>query len=431
MINILKWTILAFTICSFASEAFGLLQTEPKVKWNRFRGPNGSGVHLTSKAPLEWSNEKNLKWKSPLPGLGRSSPIVSGNKIFLTAHSTDNSAKQELSKSLLCIDLSDGHVIWKKDIVRSHADLDEKPSGNRHSGYAPHTVATDGTRTYAYFGTDGLFAFDFNGKQIWHCPSGSGKGRHGTGSSPIVFENFVIQNAGVESGRLLAIHKETGTEAWSVRDDALRSTLSTPIVASVDNGHELVVQMNGKVVGFDPKTGKELWNFPNRKTEHVQITSPVEFGESIYAAPSYSYRLLAIPLGRRGNIQEQKLWSARGKSFVVSPLVAEGQIHLFGSGSTKNTYRVKDGEVLLKERTASGSKFFASPVRIGDYWMALANDGQSFVWPVKQSSSQPSADPIINKLQEKDPYFAATPAVTDDEILIRSRHFLYCISEKR
>ena len=186
----------ALVLCALFTSVTCSQTTETKVEWNRFRGPNGSGVHPTSNAPLEWSTEQNLKWKCPLPGYGRSSPIVVGDRVFLTSHSAETFGKQGYEKYLLCIHLQKGKILWQRKINRRESKDRPFKLNGRDSGHAPHTPVSDGKSVFSYFGTDGLWAFDLDGKKLWHLESGTEKhpNNWGTGASPIVHRQFVIIN---------------------------------------------------------------------------------------------------------------------------------------------------------------------------------------------------------------------------------------------
>jgi outer membrane protein assembly factor BamB len=426
--KLIKATTFALAMCALSASVSWAQTTETKVEWNRFRGPNGSGVHSTSKAPLEWSNDKNVRWKCAIPGFGRSSPVAVKKQIFLTYHSPEPLGTQGVKKYLLCIDLKTGKTLWEKSINRINPEANEKHKRTMHSGYAPHTPATDGNAVYAYFGIDGLFAFDFDGKQLWHKRTGALKGEYGTGSSPIIHENVVVINAGVECGKLLAYDKVTGSPVWEAADSALSTSLSTPIIVSNDDENLLIIHMDGKVAGFKPLTGKLVWEFQDVQSPHVQIASPVLNAESIICASSYSNRVFALPFNGVGSSGGKELWSSRAKTLSASPLVANGNVFLTSNGVIQIS-DTENGKPNVKDRLGNRSPVLSSPIQIGDHWLVLASDGKSYVWPIlNQEGSESLATPLVNQLNEEDPYFVATPAITDNEILIRSDHFLYCIS---
>ena len=199
--------------------------------WNRFRGPDGSGISPdTRPLPLKWSETENLKWKCKLPGPGSSSPIVVGQRLFVTCWTgygadRDNVGDpKDLRRHLICLDRDTGKVLWDKSI---DPVLPEDPySGNfTQHGYASHTPVSDGERVYVFFGKTGVLAFDLEGKQLWQTSVGTGSGPNGwgTASSPILYKNLVIVTAAAESKALVALNKETGKEVWRFQDPGVSS----------------------------------------------------------------------------------------------------------------------------------------------------------------------------------------------------------------
>ena len=207
---------LGLTILAFSTG------TAPAGDWPRFHGPDGSGISPdTQPLPVKWSETENLKWKCKLPGPGSSSPIVVGQRVFVTCWTgygmdRDNVGDQkDLRRHLICLDRDTGNVLWDKSV---EPVLPEDPySGNfTQHGYASHTPVSDGQRVYVFFGKTGVLAFDLDGKKLWQTSVGTGSGPHGwgTASSPILYKNLVIVTASAESKSLVALNKETGKEVW-------------------------------------------------------------------------------------------------------------------------------------------------------------------------------------------------------------------------
>ena len=428
--NLIAVTAFALALCAtFATVAFAQ-EAKTKVEWNRFRGPNGSGIHSTSKAPLEWSNEKNLKWKCKLPGPGTSSPVFSGNKVFLTAHSTEPVGKAGHEKYLLCIDLQSGSMLWKRKIRRTLVSPDEnfKLGKLKKSGLAPHTPATDGDQVFAFFGTDGLYAFDMSGIQQWHVPTGDGLSQFGSGTSPIVYGDQVFLQAGVECGKLFAINKRSGTINWQLEVESQGKSYSTPIVANRNGEDELVVNLIGKLVGLSLSDGSVNWSYGYRESVFQCATPVVSQGMTfIWTDGRLGYA--AIDTNRAKDISEPE-WSYKIRRGYVtaSPAVFDGELICIYD-SVLDTIESKSGKLIDSCRLETVFEdIYSSPIRIRDYWMVLGLNGKAILWPEKDALSKSQAR-IQNTLNEDAPFFAATPAVTDSEILIRSNQFLYCISD--
>ena len=161
--------------------------------WPRFRGPNGTGIARDAKPPTTWSDTKNLKWKTALPGAGASSPIVWGERVFVTCYSGD---VPKLQRHLVCVNRRDGRILWSKTVAATQSE-DEMGGRIGEHGYASHTPVTDGERVYVFFGKSGVFAFDFNGTQLWQAGVGtaSNEKHWGSASSLILYKNLVIVTA--------------------------------------------------------------------------------------------------------------------------------------------------------------------------------------------------------------------------------------------
>src|SRR5438093_3572197 len=238
----------------------------PGADWTRFRGPNGSGVSDDAKPPATWSEAKNLKWKTKLPGPGTSSPLILGDKVFVTSYSgygveSGGGKAEDLKRQLVCVERGSGKILWSKDVA---ADMPEDPYRGflADHGYASSTPATDGENIFAFFGKTGVVAFDLEGKQLWKVNVGkeSGRMRWGSGASPIVYKNVVIVNAAEESESLRALDKKTGKQVWKAEASGLASSWATPVLVDVPGGKtELAVAVPEEIWGLDPQTGKFLW----------------------------------------------------------------------------------------------------------------------------------------------------------------------------
>ncbi|MBM4094120.1 MAG: hypothetical protein FJ276_32645, partial [Planctomycetes bacterium] len=187
--------------------------------WSQFRGPGGLGISGQKGLPLTWGAEKNVVWKTELPGPGASSPITVGERIFVTCYtgygvnSQEPGEVAELRRHLLCINRADGRIVWNREIKARMPEPPYRGSMQRH-GYASSTPASDGERVYAFFGKSGVFAFDLDGRQLWHADVGFGTHEWGTGASPVVYRNLVIVNASIESESLVALSANSGKEVW-------------------------------------------------------------------------------------------------------------------------------------------------------------------------------------------------------------------------
>src|SRR5262245_54027812 len=235
----------------------------PGADWRQFRGPHGLGISEEKGLPVEWSPEKNIAWKVKLPGAGASCPVIQGNQVFITCYSGygadgKNVGKMEdLRRHLLCFDRASGNQLWAKEFQPLLPEHGYSGEGSYH-GYAASTPLIDGDRLYVFFGKSGVYCFDLDGKEVWHELVGKKVDGWGSGASPIVYNEFLIVNASVESSALVALNKTTGKEVW--RTPRINAAWNTPVLVKTEHSQELVVSVQDRLVGIDPETGKELWH---------------------------------------------------------------------------------------------------------------------------------------------------------------------------
>src|SRR5262249_15160005 len=229
-----------------ALSAFGILSLVvlAGADWPGFRGPHTDGVSDEHGLPIRWDDKENVVWKTRLPGPGASSPITWGDRVFVTCYSGYGGAigkkgdMANLRRHLVCLDRKTGKVLWQKDVAAQLPETDFARQVNQH-GYVTSTPVTDGERVYAFFGRTGVFAFAFDGKELWHADVGKLINTFGTGSSLALYKNLVLVNATVESGALIALDKTTGKEVWRVK--GIGDCWTTPlVVAGPGSKHENV-----------------------------------------------------------------------------------------------------------------------------------------------------------------------------------------------
>ncbi len=187
--------------------------------WSRFRGPQGSGTSDERGLPQTWSATENIVWRAELPGPGTSSPVVVGDRVYLTSYSGygldagNPGNKSELMRHVVALDRATGSLRWKKEFLPLVTESTYSPGNDSRHGYASSTPASDGRRLYVFFGASGVYCLDLaDGSQVWHANVGSKTAGWGSGNSPVLFEDLVIVNASVESDALVALNKQTGEE---------------------------------------------------------------------------------------------------------------------------------------------------------------------------------------------------------------------------
>jgi outer membrane protein assembly factor BamB len=413
----------------------------PTTNWAHWRGPSMQGYSDDTKVPLTWGDTQNLVWKTKLPGTGNSTPIVWGDRIFLTASSSDG-----LERYVLCFRASDGKLLWQQTASRGI------PPGKSHSwnGYASASCTTDGTHVYAFFGTPGLFCYDLEGKQVWHHSFGifTSDADWGTAASPFLYEDLVIQNcdndgpralpAGKQSAEaapeaLVALNKRTGKVEWTTRRDMGRG-FSTPCLIPTAGGRiDLVLNGPLAVVGYDPKTGTERWRCKRSAGGDQQ-----RFGEPL---PVFNSEALFIESGRPGPCQGLRLpgdgdvtsshvlWTGarKGHRDVASPILVEGLVYAADNKGLLSCIDLKTGKELYTERIGNG-KALASPVLVCGKLLFVLDDGVTVVLepgPKLQIAGR-------NKLGTGASLdFGASPAIANGRLYLRSQSFLYCIGETK
>ena len=228
--------------------------------WSGFRGPGSKGISPDTGVPTEWSDSKNLKWKRKLPGKGYSSPIVVGDRVFVTCYSCDGGDLSGLKRHLVCVDRKTGDVAWSKTVDSTKRER-TIPRFAGTPGYASNTPVSDGERIYVLFGNSGVFAFDLTGKQVWAQDVGSESvAMFGSASSPILYKDTVIVTAGSESESIRALDSKTGKEAWMTEASSLSRSYSTPvIVKNSDGDDEMLLSVPNEIWSLNPTSGKLKW----------------------------------------------------------------------------------------------------------------------------------------------------------------------------
>jgi hypothetical protein len=400
----------------------GMMAEGLAADWPQFRGPGGLGVSDETNLPVEWSDTEKMVWKTALPGFGASSPIVLGDKIYLTCYSGygtggGGEVMEDLRLHVVCVKRTDGEIVWDE---RVRPKLPESKRVRDH-GYAGPTPATDGEFLYVFFGKTGVFKFDLDGKQIWQADVGSGTHGWGCGTSPVLFENLVIVNASVESRSLVAIDKTTGEEVW--RASGMRSSWNTPHLVQLDNGQqELVVSVKDYILGFDPATGDELWRCEG--IHDYVCPSVISHQGIVYAIGGRKSQAIAIRAGGRGDVtDEHRLWVAQAGSNVASPIIHDGHMY-WVSDRNRVAYcvRLEDGEVIYSKRS-----------RAQPYASATAGDGKIYIVTRYGGTYVLAATPEFTQLAHNelndDSTFNASPVISNGKLFLRSDRFLYCIGE--
>ena len=220
-----------------------------RADWRQFRGPGGLGVSDEKELPAKWSSKENIIWQTKLPGPGGSSPIVLGDRVYLTCYSgyglkPGEGDQKDLLRHVLCLDRKTGKVNWSKELKPTIPESKYSGGTKAKHGYSTSTPTTDGERLYVFFGKSGVYCFDLDGKEIWHTDVGSGTRGWGSGASPVLYKDLLIVNASVESRTLIALDKKSGKKAWEVEN--FRGVWGTPLLVTTDKGETELVTKQAK-----------------------------------------------------------------------------------------------------------------------------------------------------------------------------------------
>ena len=421
---------------------YGLATVACAEDWPRFRGPGGLGVSQSS-VPNTWSETENLAWKTPLPGPGSSSPIVSGNRVFVTCYSgygVDPESPgnlDNLRRHLVCVDRKTGGIVWDR-VTPAEMPEDKFQGYLTEHGYASSTPVTDGKHIFAFFGKTGVLAFDMDGNRKWKVNVGkeSSNRRWGSGSSVVLLDDLVIVNASEESQSIRALKKTTGEEVWKAEAGSLELAYNTPTVIPARNGiAQIVVSAPSEIWALDAKTGKLTW-FAETPMEGNVCPTVLAADGIVYSYGGYQgVGSVAVRTDGKGDVSDSHIvWSSRTTSYVATPLLHAG--HLFWIDDKGIAYCVdaKTGDLVYEQRTVTsgrsegrrggGKPVYASPILAGDKIYVVSRRLGTFVLPAETNYSVVAT----NVFESDHSDFNATPAVSDGQLFVRSNQFLYCVS---
>ncbi len=388
--------------------------------WPRWRGPAGNATSSEKDLPVEWDSTRNVRWKVEIPGDGVSSPIVWGDKIFVTS-----SLDYGRDRILHCLDRNSGQTLWSQSI---HDDDPELTSAL--TGYAAPTAVTNGKQVVAFFGRGGLVCYDLGGNQQWHRRFGEFESELGIATSPIIHGNHVILVCDHDGTRfstfdsfLIAIDLASGKTAWKTDRRGLFRSWSTPIVVPTAGAQsEIVVNAQDELRGYDPANGTLLWQVTGM-TGWV-TPSPVFADGLIFATSGRDGPTLAVKPGGRGDVSESHVvWRIdRGSPYVCSPLCYQGLLYVHSEQGILSCYEAVSGEVQYRQRL--GGTFKSSGVA-GDGKVYLPNEqGETVVLAAGREYRELARCP----LQEES---LASPAISGGTIFLRTLNNLYCIEEQK
>ena len=381
--------------------------------WPGWRGPSGQGYVKGSDYPDKWSDTENVLWRVEVPGSGNSSPIVWGDRIFLTT-----AYEGGRRHSLLSYRRTDGRLLWESPITQKGVE-----HAHDKNGHASATPITDGKLVYASFGTHGLFAFDFDGRIAWHQEVGGIDNYHGSAGSPLLYEDTVIlyQDHDGQSF-VVAFDKGTGKRRWRA-DRSASVGWGTPIVLRTGTRDELIVSSQHVVSAYDPNTGELHWTATGNKFE--VIPTPTVGHGLVFCSSGRAGPTLAIRPGGTGDVTETHVvWkSVKGSPFVPSTIIVGDQLYMINDmQSVVTSFEAKTGQLLFQGRlgTARREGFSASPVVVDGKIFFTNDNGETFVL-----SAGPEFELLhVNRLNART---LASPALVDGRWYFRTDRELVCI----
>lgn len=426
-----------------------------KGNWPSFRGQQATGIAERQNLPDQWNPKtgENILWRTPIPGLAHSSPVVWGQQIFVTSAASsdpnatfrpglygDGDASKDRSRHrwmIYALDKRTGKILWARV---AHQGV---PVDKRHikSTYANSTPATDGRIVVAWFGSQGVYAYDVNGRFLWKVDLGRlDLGAYdiptyewGPASSPIIWNNLVILQCDTQNDSfLLALDADTGKTVWKTERNELPSW-GTPTVAMTSAGPVLVTNASNYIRAYDPRTGKELWRLGGSS----KITAPTPiFADNLFVVVSGrapERPVFVVQAGARGDLtlpegksnSEAIAWSRTGRgSYMPTPLIYNGILYVLANNGLLDAYNLRTGEELYRQRLPLvGSGFSASPIA-SDGKLYLSNeDGEMLVI----AAGQKFAHLATNSMGEM---LMATPALSDGVMYVRSSVSLFAIGRK-
>jgi outer membrane protein assembly factor BamB len=382
--------------------------------WPRWRGPSGQGLVHGKDYPDTWSATQNVLWKTPLKGRGNSSPIVWGDRIFLTS-AYDGGRRL----SVMAFNRSDGKQLWESFAPEGRTDSWNHPK----NGHASATAATDGERVYVSFGGRGLVAFDLQGKLSWHRDLGAIDAYHGPAGSPLLYKNRIILYQDHGGGSFIAaFDTRTGQQLWRTSREA-NVGWGTPIAIRVADHDEIIVSSQQRVHAYDPDRGKELWRCAGNLYE--VIPTPVVGYGMLFCSSGRAGPTLAIRPGGSGDVtRSHVVWSSpRGSPFVPSPILYGEYLYMVNDmASIVTCFEAATGKVMWQGRlgTAQREGFSASPVAVDGKVFFTNDDGETFVL-----RAGPKFELLhVNQIGEPT---LASPALVDGRWYIRTERNLIAI----
>ena len=419
-------------LAAFAAAIFAIAAPVPKASegsdWLEFRGPNGTGHYVGSPLPTAWGPDKNVAWKTPIPGAGWSSPIlVRGKLIFTTAVVVGGGERPDHELRAVCIDSKSGKIDWNEQVFLEKGTT---PRPHSKNGHASPTPVSDGERIIVHFGHMGTATLDLTGKVLWKNDKHPYAPVHGNGGSPILVEgNVVFACDGADKPFVLALDAKTGAEAWKTERNSSagkKFAFTTAQLIEQDGKKVIVSVASDFVAGYDPKTGKEVWRAKYPGPGYSVIGRPLySHGLVIFTTGYDSPRMLAVKPSGTGDITDNIVWQAtKGAPNTPTPIIVGDELYL-----------VSDQGMMTCLDAATGKQHWSSRMKGGAYSSSpIFADGKIIV--VSESGVVQIVRPnmkeleVVGEADMKEKTYA-TPVPADGALYVRTATALFKFAEKK
>lgn len=382
---------------------------EMKSNFPSFRGPGGNGITYAKNTPVSWNgtNGTNILWKVPVPLQGYNSPVVWGNKVFL-------SGADATKREVYCYDKNMGKLLWTAPVDNIPGSPTVAPAVTNDTGHAAPTLTTDGKKVYAIFSNGDIIALDMNGKRIWAKNLGVPQNHYGHSSSLYVYEDkLIVQYDHKTESKVMALATETGDIVWNTNRKG-KISWASPTIVKTTNGIELLLVTDPFVASYDLNTGKELWRL---NCLFGEVGPSLAYADGVVFATNEYASLVAIKIGE----QPEKLWEKFDyMSDVPSPVATDKYLFLATSYGIMLCYDAKTGDALWEKEFSSG--FYSSPILVGDKIYIIDKEGVTHIFKADKEFVSLGENVLGEKV-------VSTPAFTDGRIFIRADKNLYCIGK--